>query len=265
MGDRMKITKDLAASRVAQARKIRGLTQEQLALILNKDKQTVWRWENSERGMTRHTIERIARCLDFDVLFLLGYSDNENVPYKWKEQDLIIGRENTGTRIAICRKNAGMSVEDLASALNMTPFDVYMIEASHTWPNPDVLKSIAIALEVDQDILISKEPLVLKPSQQDQTKREIESSNIERTVDLEDSHRSVGVEKEPIPSDEEKMTFEYKRRDESVTLSFPMSTPDEVMERKIDVALRVAFHERPSDRSSGPAHDYVVNGDTVGS
>ena len=44
-------------------RKHRGLTQEQLAELIEKTASTVWRIENRQAGLSQHILDRLAKAL----------------------------------------------------------------------------------------------------------------------------------------------------------------------------------------------------------
>lgn len=60
---------------IREARNIRGLTQEELANLLNVKKQTVYRWEKGERSPDYDTLRVIAMQLSVNVSELIGDSE----------------------------------------------------------------------------------------------------------------------------------------------------------------------------------------------
>ena len=58
-----------------KAREEKGLTQEQLAEILKTKQNTISRWENGEREPSLEMVVKIARSLDCDPNYLLGFDE----------------------------------------------------------------------------------------------------------------------------------------------------------------------------------------------
>jgi putative transcriptional regulator len=61
--------------RLVSARKTKGMTQEELALLLGyKGKQTIANWENGHSAPPLNKALEIAKLLDSDVAYLFGSS-----------------------------------------------------------------------------------------------------------------------------------------------------------------------------------------------
>ena len=66
---------DILSRRIKEGRVAKGLTQKQLAEILNVKQNTLSQWENGIHEPPVEMIIRIAKALDCDANFLLGFSD----------------------------------------------------------------------------------------------------------------------------------------------------------------------------------------------
>ncbi len=65
------INRQAMGDRLRSAREVRGLTQRQLAEKLGVAVNTVWRWENGERGFVDF-YEDVAKILKVDAYWLLS-------------------------------------------------------------------------------------------------------------------------------------------------------------------------------------------------
>ncbi|ERI94178.1 DNA-binding helix-turn-helix protein [Clostridiales bacterium oral taxon 876 str. F0540] len=63
------------ADRIREKRKSKKLTQKQLSKILNKAESTVQKYESGEIEVPISLLEDIAKALDTNVLYLLGYEE----------------------------------------------------------------------------------------------------------------------------------------------------------------------------------------------
>ena len=73
-------------NRLKELRKEKGLTQVELANIVNVSKITVLRWENEERQIKPDKAQQLADYFGVSVGYLLGFSnDVEKHPFEWDE------------------------------------------------------------------------------------------------------------------------------------------------------------------------------------
>ena len=73
-------------NRLKELRKEKGLTQVELANIVNVSKITVLRWENEERQIKPDKAQQLADYFGVSVGYLLGFSnDIEKHPFEWDE------------------------------------------------------------------------------------------------------------------------------------------------------------------------------------
>ena len=73
-------------NRLKELRKEKGLTQVELANIVNISKITVLRWENEERQIKPDKAQQLADYFGVSVGYLLGFSnDIEKHPFEWDE------------------------------------------------------------------------------------------------------------------------------------------------------------------------------------
>lgn len=70
-------------------------------------------------------------------------------------------RECLANNLKALRKAKGLTQEALAEAVGVTGTSIAHIETKRTWPNPDTITSIAVALEVPEEALFR---LTTKPS-----------------------------------------------------------------------------------------------------
>lgn len=65
--------------RIAAARKLQDMTQDELAEKIGVHKQTLWRWEAGKRAPNGGELRELATVLDCSADFLLGLSDTLKV------------------------------------------------------------------------------------------------------------------------------------------------------------------------------------------
>lgn len=104
-------------NRLKELRKEKGLTQVELANIVNVSKITVLRWENEERQIKPDKAQQLADYFGVSVGFLLGYESNEQEYLPWEDE------------LKKLRTGKGITQEELAQLLN---FPVSLIQA---WEN----------------------------------------------------------------------------------------------------------------------------------
>jgi len=155
----MQIDVNITGQRIKTAREHKGLTQEQLSAALGRDKQTVWRWENGKRGLTFKTADSVAKALDVDVLYLLGYADDLSCQYDENRQSL---RYNS-TKPKFCdnlrnvRNQRGLTNEQLSEMSGIAINEINEMLASRNIPPAESTKKIAEALNVSVDRLMGLE------------------------------------------------------------------------------------------------------------
>lgn len=72
--------------RIRQSRKIKGLTQADLASIINVSTMSIRRYESGERIVTEEILKRIASALDIDVNWLMNGQTLEERNQAWKDR-----------------------------------------------------------------------------------------------------------------------------------------------------------------------------------
>ena len=73
--------KKIVAGRILNARKAKGLTQEELGKQLGMSNSSISSIENSRRNLTLETIAKIASVLEVEPSFLLGVNlETEKLP-----------------------------------------------------------------------------------------------------------------------------------------------------------------------------------------
>lgn len=68
-------------NRVAEIRKLRGLTQDKLAELVGITKQQIWNLEKGRRKLHQEWLIKIAKALNCNIEDLLDKSDAENIKY----------------------------------------------------------------------------------------------------------------------------------------------------------------------------------------
>jgi transcriptional regulator with XRE-family HTH domain len=71
--------------RIRDARKIKGLTQRQLAHLIGAKHNSISDWENNKNKPDPDTIELLMRALEIDANTLLGFDNKENIKSDAKE------------------------------------------------------------------------------------------------------------------------------------------------------------------------------------
>lgn len=177
----MQINMATVGVRIKVIREKRNLTLEQLAQIVGRDKQTVWRWENAERGITFNSINIIAEKLDCHPLYLLGYEDDPALPY---DKQLAgrgtlhrLRRGPVGSLLRDARKQGGMTTEELAARLDVPEAQLIKWEAQSEAPPPEVFDKIAHVLNVPKSHLLTPPEA---PEKNDPRQDPIESYHQER-------------------------------------------------------------------------------------
>ena len=66
-------------NRLKELRKEKGLTQVELANIVNVSKITILRWENGERQIKPEKAQQLADYFGVSVGYLLGYIDDSEI------------------------------------------------------------------------------------------------------------------------------------------------------------------------------------------
>lgn len=117
--------------RLAETRKSRGLTQENLAISLNYDRSRITGWEriNSTGLMSLSNFVSVCKLLDVDPNFLLGASDLENV----KEQTISeeIGLSSSNVRLLKNDKFLCKFINHLLSSTKTNDFMHHMKQICH--------------------------------------------------------------------------------------------------------------------------------------
>ncbi|GHV54240.1 hypothetical protein FACS1894216_13870 [Synergistales bacterium] len=158
--------------RIRAIREYRHLTLEQLARIINRDKQTIWRWEKAERGVSLKTLNLLAEKLDCHPSFLLGQNDDINTAF---DKNTGNASSNTpepctfGQNLRAERKNKGIPIEQFANLLAIPEYRVTELENMINAPPVDELARIVKALGVQESVLLKSSetwslPGVPKPS-----------------------------------------------------------------------------------------------------
>lgn len=70
------------ADKVKELREKAGLTQEELAMKMGVQRNTVWRWENKKANLKADNIQRLASVFDVDVSELVTSREGMKLPQK---------------------------------------------------------------------------------------------------------------------------------------------------------------------------------------
>jgi transcriptional regulator with XRE-family HTH domain len=155
----LKIDKQIVGQRIKAIREKRRLTLEQFARIIDRDKQTVWRWEKAERGVSINMLNLIAEKLDCNPSYLLGYSDDITELFEPESGNGLSFPTNDhhfGKNVRTTRKKQGLSIEELASRLSVPEAYVTEMENLRETPESSDLRRIARALGVSSNSLLAQ-------------------------------------------------------------------------------------------------------------
>ena len=79
---------------LSKARKVKGLTQEELAERLNLSRQTILRWEKNQVFPDISNLKAVAQVLDVSFDYLLGEDKPEKPPVtEMNLQDILVGKK----------------------------------------------------------------------------------------------------------------------------------------------------------------------------
>lgn len=123
-------------TKIAIARLNAGLTQQELADKVGVSRTQVVRWERGPYNVRLDRLKRIAEVLNVEWTSLI---------------------DNEVSRIAIARANAGLTQQELADKIGVKTTQVARWEKSFNHIQPDALKRIAKALNVEWTDLIEEE------------------------------------------------------------------------------------------------------------
>lgn len=144
-------------ARIRQLRNERMLTQAELAKSVDVQPNLVTMWENSTTEPRAKNIIPLANALQCDPMWLLtGQSSNANqeIPAPvnvMKGADLA----NIGVRIHNRRNELGMSIDNLAKAINEPTFLIHEWEAGMAIPHSGYYDKLAKALNTTVTWLIT--------------------------------------------------------------------------------------------------------------
>lgn len=119
--------------RIGLMREQAGLTQKALGQKIGVSAVTITRYENGMRNPSINTVFRIAAALDVDPAELFGEA----------------AVNNTGSRIRLARRRAGLTQEHLASRMNIGFQTISQWERGYRNPGIKTLRRIASAIGCD--------------------------------------------------------------------------------------------------------------------
>ncbi|MGC7871330.1 helix-turn-helix domain-containing protein [Desulfosporosinus sp. SYSU MS00001] len=135
------------------------LTQEELAKILCMSRSTYAQYEVDRRKPDYDTLQRIADYFKVSTDFLLGRTEHS-----------VLEENNFPSRLKMIRELNGISLNQLAENLNISPTDISQFETGEKYPNPSTLNILAESLNCSVDFLLGRisdpRPYLLE-SQQD--------------------------------------------------------------------------------------------------
>lgn len=102
--------------RIREKRRIKGLTQRQLADLIGAKHNSVSDWENNKNKPDSNTIKLLMKALDVDANSLLGFDDNENIKSEAKKlADEILNNPKINKMLSLL---INMSDEDLSLVIS---------------------------------------------------------------------------------------------------------------------------------------------------
>lgn len=128
--------------RIKEIRKSKRITQKEMSNILNINIRTYQKYESDEISLNLDTLKKIAAALDIKVNELIDCEDYKDIDY------------GIGEKIRELRKSKGLKLKDLAKSLNISEQALSQYERNIRNINLEMLKKIAIALDVSMFALI---------------------------------------------------------------------------------------------------------------
>lgn len=139
-------------TRIAFARQKKNLTRQELANLLNITLTSVIRWEDEEAEPRGHRLENLSKALDVSRNWLLIGGDTDEPE---SHLSSILPTETMGSRIAFARQKKSLSRSKLAGLLDISSTTIWQWEEQRTQPRGHRLESLAKALAVNQDWLLT--------------------------------------------------------------------------------------------------------------
>ena len=139
-------------TRITFARQKKNLTRQELANLLNITLTSVIRWEDEESEPRGHRLENLSKALDVSRNWLLIGGDTEEPE---SHLSSILPTETMGSRIAFARQKKSLSRSKLAGLLDISSTTIWQWEEQRTQPRGHRLESLAKALAVNQDWLLT--------------------------------------------------------------------------------------------------------------
>ncbi|AET67578.1 putative transcriptional regulator [Desulfosporosinus orientis DSM 765] len=121
------------------------LTQDELAKILCLSRSTYAQYEVDRRKPDYDTLQRIADYFNVTTDFLLGRTEYS-----------VLAGNNFPARLKIIREQKGLSLNQLAENLNLSPADIAQFETGEKYPDPSVWHLLAENLNCSVDFLFGR-------------------------------------------------------------------------------------------------------------
>jgi transcriptional regulator with XRE-family HTH domain len=130
--------------RIKQARNALGITQLQLAQMLNLTRTAVVNWETNYSKPTNEILEMLASILKVEKAWLHDPSDDEfEVMEHSIDDNEITFSQKVGLRLKFLRKKNGLTQQKLAKILNSNNTTISKYESGDSEPNFETLLKLA--------------------------------------------------------------------------------------------------------------------------
>jgi len=143
--------------RIRQARKLKGLSQEQLAEELHKSRTAIVNWETGYARPDQETLPLIATALDVSLEWLLDSSNDEFEMMEVKvnqEDQVITNAQRIGARLRYYRKRKGLKGDEVAKYLNVSRTAISNYETGNREPNFDTVILLSELYDMSADNLL---------------------------------------------------------------------------------------------------------------
>ncbi len=140
-------TIEKTGERIRFMRKQKGLTQEELAHLINRSSNQVARWERGEVKLKTETITDIARVLNTSSSYLLGETDN---PDELAQQVIELADSSWGDNMP----------NQISAGFNGTHYEIYDGNTNQTIRIPNDTEGRKIFLEFMNRTLNFHQPIV---------------------------------------------------------------------------------------------------------
>lgn len=136
--------------------KEKGLSQSELANLLNTSRQNVYQWINGKTTPRPDMLQKIAKILDVNIGSLLEEKSfqekhskgNTNKPKTHTKEKTSL-RDILSSNVKYYRRQAELTQADFAKAIGTDPVYISYIENGQRFPSVDFIEKMAEILDID--------------------------------------------------------------------------------------------------------------------